>query len=153
MTQKQHFKIFTFAFLIFGFLSFISPIYATEPGVGRKINIGLRNLFDQSGYFIHETAGIPLALRVGVIVNTLFLLVGIIFLIFTVYSGIQWMLAGGNDETLKKARTRIIRATVGLLIVVGAWIITSFVLNAAFTPVDNAPDPSGLIEIRRIRRF
>ena len=76
----------------------------------------------------------PIATRVGVLANTAFLMAGLFFLIITVYSGIQWMMAGGNEETVKKARTRLTRATIGLAIMLGSWIITSFILNVAFRP-------------------
>lgn len=89
-------------------------------------------LFTQGGYTPDTAAGVPLALRIGVIVNTVLLLVGIVFLMITVYSGIHWMMAAGNEEKIEKARTRIVRATIGLTIVLGAWVLTTFILNAVF---------------------
>ena len=106
------------------------------PSVGR--------LFHHSGYVI-ESGAVPLALRVGVVFNTMLMLVGIVFLMITVYSGIQWMMAGGNEENIEKAKTRIVRATIGVAIVLGSWIITQFVLNAVFGPVRGG---GGAVEVR-----
>lgn len=101
-------------------------------------------LFGQGAYTTDAAqGGIPLALRVGVLVNTVLLLIGIVFLMITVYSGIHWMLAAGNEEKIVKARTRIIRATIGLAIVVGSWVMVSFVLRAIFGGL--APPDTGFI--------
>lgn len=93
-------------------------------------------LFGQAGYPVSEaTGGLPLALRVGVLVNTVLMLVGIVFLIITVYSGITWMAAGGNDEKIEISQKRIKRAFIGLLIIMGAWILTYGLVNkAAYGP-------------------
>ena len=112
-------------------------------GLAQTIRQSTASLFTQSGYALGETAGNPLALRIGVIVNTVYMLVGIGFLMLTVYSGIQWMASGGNEEIVKKAMTRIRRAAIGLMIVVGAWSLTSFILRSAFGP----PEPSGVFQV------
>lgn len=98
-----------------------------------------RNLFGQSGYVIDEGAGVPLAVRVGAITRAALMLVGIVFLAITVYSGIRWMTAAGNEEQVTKARARIVRAIVGLAIVLGAWIIVSFVLTRLLGGPAGAP--------------
>ncbi|KKU73656.1 MAG: hypothetical protein UX98_C0005G0032 [Parcubacteria group bacterium GW2011_GWA2_47_26] len=108
----------------------------SQPTIPAQIRGGVSNLFGNAGFVTTEgTGNIPLALRIGVLVNTALMLTGMVFLLLTVYSGIQWMMAGGNEETVKKARTRIVRATIGLIIVVGSWIITRLILNAVFGPV------------------
>ena len=73
-----------------------------------------------------------LALRVGTLIRSFLSVVGILFLMITVYSGIQWMVSGGNEEVLKKTKARITRAAIGLVIVVGSWVITNFILKVAF---------------------
>jgi len=64
---------------------------------------------------------------VGQIVRLLLSFVGAIFFIFIIASGIQWLTAGGNEEKVTKARTRITNATIGLAITVGAYFITWFI--------------------------
>lgn len=120
-----------------------------SPPPSTQIQRGTRQFFRETGYQVNETpGGVPIALRIGVLVNTALLLVGMIFLILTVYSGIQWMTAGGNEERVTRARQRITRATLGLIIVLGAWVITRFVLNAVFGPT-RPPRPA----IQLFRRF
>ena len=117
----------------------VSPVLVVA-GVGSDIQLKHKSFFESSGYVPAVQGNQPIARIIGVIVSSLLLLVSIIFLSFTVYSGIQWMTAGGNEESVKKARSRVTRATIGLVIVLGAWIITSFILNAAFGP----PAPGGI---------
>ena len=67
---------------------------------------------------------------VGGIISILLSFVGTLFFIFIIISGIQWMTAGGNEEKVTKARTRIIQASIGLAITVAAYFITWFISNA-----------------------
>jgi TRAP-type C4-dicarboxylate transport system permease small subunit len=57
-------------------------------------------------------------------------LVGVIFLILMVYGGYIWMIARGNDELISKAKDTIRSAIIGIIIVVGAYAITSYLVNA-----------------------
>ena len=50
--------------------------------------------------------------------------VGTIFFIFIIYSGIQWMTAGGEEEKVTQATTRIKNASIGLAITAAAYFIT-----------------------------
>src|SRR3989338_1341514 len=51
-----------------------------------------------------------LAAKVGLVINLVLSAFGVVFLGLVVFSGIQWMTAGGNEEKVTKARERIIRA-------------------------------------------
>ena len=61
---------------------------------------------------------------IGQIVAIVLSFVGSIFLILTVFSGFQWMTAGGNEDKVKQARTRLINSIMGLVITVAAYFIT-----------------------------
>lgn len=58
-------------------------------------------------------------------------LIGIVFFILTLYAGIIWMVARGNEESAKKAINTIIAAAIGMIITMSAYAITSFILDAA----------------------
>ncbi len=64
---------------------------------------------------------------VGTIISGALALVGTIFLILTVYAGILWMTAQGNEEKVTKSKNIIIAAIIGLVITMAAYAITSFV--------------------------
>ena len=61
------------------------------------------------------------------VIKTILALVGTIFLILTIYAGIMWMTAAGNDEQVGKAVGMIKSAVIGLVIVMSAYAITYFV--------------------------
>lgn len=57
-------------------------------------------------------------------------LVGVLFFILTIYGGVTWMLARGNEEYTKRALSTIVAAVIGLIIVVAAYAITQFVFTS-----------------------
>lgn len=68
---------------------------------------------------------------VGRIIGAGLSLIGIVFFILTLYAGIVWMVARGNEESAKKAINTIIAAAIGMIITMSAYAITSFILDAA----------------------
>lgn len=54
---------------------------------------------------------------------------GLLFVIWVLYAGFLWMTAAGDDGKVKKARTMIIEATIGVVIILAAYAITSFIIS------------------------
>ncbi|MBN2854299.1 hypothetical protein JXK06_02060 [Patescibacteria group bacterium] len=69
------------------------------------------------------------ATKVGDMIGLVLSFIGVLFLILIIYGGISWMTAGGNEQNVEKAKTIIINAVIGLLIVIFAYTITSFIGN------------------------
>ncbi len=63
------------------------------------------------------------------IVNLLLGFLGILAVIIILYAGFKWMTAGGNEEQVGEARKMLLQAVIGLVIVMAAWVITSFVVG------------------------
>lgn len=57
-------------------------------------------------------------------------LVGLAFFILMIYGGVMWMVAGGNENIVKKAQSILISAFLGAVIVVAAYALTNALLNA-----------------------
>ncbi len=55
--------------------------------------------------------------------------IGIIFLALLIYGGVNWMTAGGNDEKVTQSKKLIKQAIIGIIVVLGAYTITYFILN------------------------
>lgn len=55
---------------------------------------------------------------------------GVIAVVLILYGGWLWMSAAGDDSKIEKARTLITNAVIGLLIILSAFAITTFVLRA-----------------------
>lgn len=71
------------------------------------------------------TVAIPVV--VGSVISVTLSFVGTIFFVFIIYSGLQWMTAGGEEEKITKAKTRIINSSVGLAITAAAYFVTWFI--------------------------
>lgn len=63
------------------------------------------------------------------IINIVLSLLGIIFIAFIIYGGWNWFSARGNEQKLDRAKDTLTQAIIGLLIVLGAYAISYFVLN------------------------
>jgi amino acid transporter len=81
------------------------------------------------GYTTGENDETRFASILGTVVSAFLGLLGIIFIILIIYAGQKWMTASGNEEKVTKAKETLWRAVIGLVIVVGAWAITAFVLR------------------------
>lgn len=77
--------------------------------------------------------------RVGMLISVFLGFVGVIFLGLTLYGGLIWMLARGNEQEIEKAKRLIESAVIGLAIVLAAYAITYFVIQR-FAP---APSTGG----------
>ncbi|MCX6785260.1 MAG: pilin [Candidatus Komeilibacteria bacterium] len=86
--------------------------------LNQAANTGTYKITEQSQpAFINTFAGKMITMALGFI--------GVLFLLLILYSGFQWMSAGGNEEAVTKAKTRVINGTIGLVITLGAFIITN----------------------------
>ena len=86
-----------------------------------------------------------LSSTVATVIKAILAIVGSVFLVLTIYAGVLWMTAQGEDEKVKKAKDIITASVVGLVIVLSAYAITAFVTSklTQSSPVDDlAPPPS-----------
>jgi uncharacterized membrane protein len=63
-------------------------------------------------------------------IRTLLAATGIIFLFIAVYAGILYMTAQGDENKVKKGKSMLSSAIIGLVIIVGAYAITRYVVDA-----------------------
>ncbi|MFA6098761.1 MAG: hypothetical protein WCV50_03225 [Patescibacteria group bacterium] len=54
---------------------------------------------------------------------------GLIAVVFVLYGGFIWMTAGGNEDKISTAKKIISAAVVGLIIILLAWAIVTFVVG------------------------
>lgn len=66
---------------------------------------------------------------VGNIIKSIIGLFGIVATAFIVYGGILWMTSGGEEEKVKKAKKLMISGIVGMVIIVSAYAVTSYLMN------------------------
>ena len=65
---------------------------------------------------------------IGRIINVALSLLGVIVLVIIIYGGFLWMTAGGNDEKVSEAKKWIFGGIIGLVIILSAYAIASFVI-------------------------
>lgn len=118
-------KILGFAFFISGLIA--KPALALETSKERLQNIG------RIGQFASTTSPLGPKIIILNIIAYVLGLVGMLFLIMIIYSGYQWISAGGNEEMIDKAKTRLKNAVIGLGITIAAYAITTWIFNAIQT--------------------
>lgn len=57
-------------------------------------------------------------------------LLGIVAVVIILLGGFKWMTAGGNEEKVSEAKKLIISGIIGLIIIMSAYAIAQFVVNA-----------------------
>lgn len=57
---------------------------------------------------------------------------GIIAVVIIIMGGFKWMTSGGNDAKAKEARDMIVAGVIGLIIILAAFGIASFVTDRIF---------------------
>jgi hypothetical protein len=99
---------------------------ASAQGLNNASGV-LENIGGQNGEKIGVTA--DLSTSIATVIKAVLSLVGTVFLALTIYAGILWMTAAGNDEQVTKATGILKMAVVGLIIVMSAYAITYFVTS------------------------
>lgn len=70
-----------------------------------------------------------LAKIIGIVIQAFLGLLGVIFLVYMLYAGYNWMIAQGEEEKVTKAKDTIQRAIIGLIIVIAAYAISAWVFS------------------------
>lgn len=103
------------------------PAFAgTAPSNDPLSNLNQTNL---SSNTVEQNAN-ALPIMIGKFIRIALGLLGIIFVILMVYAGFTWMTAAGDTKKVETAQGTIKRAIMGVIIVILAYAITSFVLNS-----------------------
>jgi hypothetical protein len=103
------------------------PFEVSQPGDR------LKNTASQADYSV--LSGTTLQNIIIDVVLYLLGSVGAIFLIMTIIAGVQWINAGGNEEIITKAKTRLKNAIIGFVLVTLAFIIITTLLDLFRAPL------------------
>lgn len=82
-----------------------------------------------NGPYSSDTDSDTIFNTVGTIVNIVFGLLSLVFLILTIYSGMRWMTAQGNEEEVTKAKSTLTQAIIGLVIIFSSWGIWEIIVR------------------------
>ncbi len=90
---------------------------------------GISETIDQTP--LTDFKSISLQTMAGNLLGGVLSLVGIVFFALMVYGGATWMISAGNQEKEKKAIGTIVSAIVGIVIVLSAYVLVSFVFDSS----------------------
>ena len=70
---------------------------------------------------------------IGTTISILLGVLGIVFVVLVVYAGFLYLTANGAEDNTKKAKKLLTQAIIGLIIIVSAYAISSYVIGALTT--------------------
>lgn len=119
---------------------------ASKPAsVAGAIRTGLSAAAKPSGYLGGETNPVMI---IGNVLNALLGFMGIVLVLYFLYGGFLYMTAAGDTKKVESAKDTIKNAVIGTIIIVTAFVLTTFVLDelanafgAAGTPITNVVEP------------
>ena len=96
----------------------------------------LLNNVGEAAYGVKEAPKLPAV--VGKIINIFLSILGILFVVLLVYGGYLWMTSYGDEKKVTKAKSLITDATIGLIIILIAYAVASFVVTSLETATTGA---------------
>ena len=113
-----------------------NPGYSGVSFTGELEGVGAQAKFDKN---------ITIGTIIANIIQTMLGILGVVFVILIIYSGFAWMTSAGDAEKIKGAQGHLRNAVIGAGIVIGAQIITYWVLynitDAALRGKGSLPPP------------
>lgn len=110
--------------LILGSLLMTSLAFGAQPAMAINLTTGLPEAAGDAGYDTNQ----ELPVLVGKIIKVIIAFLGVIFLVLTIYAGITWMTAAGEEKQIAKAKGILTASVIGLVIVLAAYSITTFIV-------------------------
>ncbi len=117
------------AIFIFG-LSAICPVLAgsgVDNAIGGLKKSGSWAYDNADGTSDPKSVATDLPSAIGKVVGAILAFIGVLFLILIIYGGFTWMVARGNESEVTRAKDMIQAAVIGLVIVLAAYAITTYV--------------------------
>ena len=112
--------------------------FLCPPGtsISKCQELKLQEVYNNSyGTTAEAVTALTVSEKIGIIISYMLAFLGVIFLVLVIYSGFQWLTAGGNEDKVKQARSRITNAVFGLIIILAAFAITNFIGGKIQNPV------------------
>ena len=91
------------------------PVFAADLGLSKATSIGLKG---------------DLVGMIATIIKTGLTLVGAVALAMVVYGGFLYISAAGDESQIKKAKTVLIYAIIGIIVIGIAYALVAFVIGA-----------------------
>lgn len=127
MLKNLNLTKYFFSLILLGGILFSQPSFAIglKDGFKSDTAANLDNFAKTANYSAAQTP----EYYIGLFLNGFFSLLGIIVMGLIFYSGFVWMTARGNEAKVTKAKENLIDAFIGLLIIIGSYALTTFILT------------------------
>ena len=104
---------------------FIFQLIIVPAVLGAGIDTSGLNNQDQALMGKTSLAGnVNLTSIISILIKSVLGFLGLIFLVLTIKAGFKWMMSEGNEDEIKKAKSSLTNAVIGLVIVLAAYAIT-----------------------------
>jgi hypothetical protein len=117
---------------ISSFLLSLPTVTWAQEGNTQTANRGISQAFSnvkkaaEKGSFNNN---ITLNSLVGDIIQLALSLLGALFIVFMIYGGYLWLTAAGAEQKVAKAKKIIFQSIIGLVIIIGAYAISYFIIS------------------------
>jgi len=109
----------------FAVLAAVTPMPAAAEITG---GAGMEEFTEASG-----VSGASLPTIIGRIVRIVISFLGLIAAVIIIVGGFQWMTSGGNEDKIAKAKKLMINGVIGMVLVVLAYAIATFIMSQIVT--------------------
>ncbi|MFH1979157.1 MAG: hypothetical protein ABII97_02140 [Patescibacteria group bacterium] len=149
ISKKQ--KIFTtsLAILLFGFFSFsgVGAYIAVDSELDDAVGLYSEEEYVPGTFAQYATQTLKFAITIGALLAIIIIIIG----------GFEYVTAGGNTGQVEKAKERITQAILGLILIVGSYLILYTInpdlvnLNLGLDPLEIPPPPTTPIETYQVQ--
>jgi len=108
--------------LILGSILLLIPLAVSAQA---QMNQGLQEFLGQT-----NMGNVSLPTAIGRIVRIVISFLGLIAVVIVIIGGFKWMTSGGNEEAVGKAKKLMVSGLIGLAIIILAYAVAVFVINA-----------------------
>lgn len=117
----------------------MSFLFAPVPTPARADDYGLDATAEKANLkqYTNSVSGIA-----GTIIGTALSMISVIFFVLMIYGGFLWMTAHGDEGQVTKAQDTITAAVIGIVVILAAYAITTFVTTSVVSTDPNAQTPT-----------
>jgi len=110
---------------------FLAAVFIFAPHVFAQASLGLE--FNQAS----GLGTVDLKVLIARIVRIILGFLGIVAVIINIYAGYLWMTSQGEEEKITKAKKILLNGIIGLVIILSAYLIVSYVINSFTEAIGN----------------
>ena len=117
-------KLILYITVVLPMLLFKALPVSAAASAAQKITAGL----DATNALPNLSTSSPTVI-IGKLIQVTLSVTGIVFLIITVYAGVLYLIAAGDADKVKKAKSMLVTSVIGIVIILTAYALAAFVVG------------------------